>query len=89
MASDSIPVPRPGRWRHPLKVETRVRTPLGLRRSEAISWGYEGKWPRIGPAAYTCRHDGLHGFPLGSCGIVRAPTRTRTATPAIVRLMIL
>jgi hypothetical protein len=36
-----------------LKVETRVQIPLGLRRSEAISGGHEGKWPRIGPAAYT------------------------------------
>ena len=43
-------------------METRVRTPLGLRRSETISWGYEGKWPRIGPAVYTGRHDGPHGF---------------------------
>jgi hypothetical protein len=34
-------------------VETRVQIPLGLRRSEAISEGHEGKWPRIGPAAYT------------------------------------
>ncbi len=36
-----------------LKVETRVQIPLGLRRSEAMSGGHEGKWPRIGPAAYT------------------------------------
>jgi hypothetical protein len=26
---------------------------LGLRRSEAMSGGPEGKWPRIGPAVYT------------------------------------
>jgi hypothetical protein len=38
---------------HTLKVETRVRTPLGLRRSETMSGGHEGKWPRIGPAAHT------------------------------------
>jgi hypothetical protein len=36
-----------------LEVETRVQIPLGLRRSEAISGGYQGKWPRIGPAAYS------------------------------------
>jgi hypothetical protein len=41
--SDSIPVPWPGRSGHPLKVETRVRTPLGLqartRRSALWSCG--------------------------------------------------
>jgi hypothetical protein len=36
-----------------LKVETRVQIPLGLRRSEAISGNHQGKWPRIGPAAYS------------------------------------
>jgi hypothetical protein len=36
-----------------LKVETRVRTPLGLRSSEAMFHSREGAWPRIGPAAYT------------------------------------
>jgi hypothetical protein len=30
---------------------------LGLRRSEPISGGQQGKWPRIGPAAYTGPHD--------------------------------
>jgi hypothetical protein len=35
-----------------LKVETRVRTPLGLRRSEAISGLRGSEWPRIGPAAH-------------------------------------
>jgi hypothetical protein len=37
----------------PLKVETRVRTPLGLRRSGAISGLRVSEWPRIGPAAHT------------------------------------
>jgi hypothetical protein len=38
---------------------------LGLRRSEAISWTRERRWPRIGPAAYTGRSR------LKGCG--RAP----------------
>jgi len=32
-------------------VETRVRTPLGLRSSEVISGLRVSEWPRIGPAA--------------------------------------
>jgi hypothetical protein len=39
-----------------LKVETRVRTPLGLRRPATVFRSSEGLWPRIGPAAYTGRH---------------------------------
>src|SRR5215216_4800832 len=42
-----------GLGHHPLKVETRVRTPLGLRSSEVISGLRVSKWPRIGPAART------------------------------------
>ena len=36
-----------------LKVETRVRTPLGLSRSEHVSESRDCPWPRIGPAACT------------------------------------
>jgi hypothetical protein len=58
---------------HPLKVETRVRTPLGLRRSEAISAGYEGKWPRFGPAACTGPSRSPARFSAGSSGLGIVP----------------
>jgi hypothetical protein len=41
---------------------------LGLRRSEAMSGGHEGKWPRIGPAAYTGRHQTRSRLPAWSPG---------------------
>jgi hypothetical protein len=41
-----------GLGHHPLKVETRVQIPLGLRRSEGVSPRDSGQWSRLGPAAY-------------------------------------
>jgi hypothetical protein len=50
----SVAVPSSsGLGHHPLKVETRVQIPLGLRRSEHVSESRDCPWPRIGPAACT------------------------------------
>jgi hypothetical protein len=47
-----------------LKVETQVRTPLGLRRSEAMSGCHEGKWPPHWPR-------GVHDSVTTSCSVTR------------------
>jgi hypothetical protein len=39
----------------PLKVETRVRTPLGLRSSEAISEFHMSEWPALAPRVHESR----------------------------------
>jgi hypothetical protein len=59
------------------KVETRVRTPLGLRRSGAISGFHMSEWPRIGPAAYT---SGDAGDAVPS--IAASPLKGRERFPA-------
>jgi hypothetical protein len=41
---------------NPLKVETRVQIPLGLRRSEPVSSVTRANGPHTGPAAYWGRH---------------------------------
>jgi hypothetical protein len=47
-------------------METRVRTPLGLRRSAAISELRSSEWPRIGPAA----HEAVTAV-TASCSVTR------------------
>jgi GH15 family glucan-1,4-alpha-glucosidase len=57
-------------------VETRVRTPLGLRRSENTSGSHEGKWPRIGPAAHT-----------GPSRCARSPSRSARSPAAVEAIL--
>ena len=65
---------RPG---HPLKVETEVQVPLGLRRSGSRSGSNEPLRPRIGLAAYT-HLSRVIAFPVGPAdGVGNRPRSSR------------
>jgi len=64
-------------------VETRVRTPLGLRRSEHVSESRDCPWPRIGPAACTEPSPIRTPCPLANVLTVSGPSSSAARDAAI------